>query len=162
MSSTSSQTSSEHDPTGRTHLQAYNVSPSANWPDESASYFPPPSNLASSPQSSSKPAVSNAVNAQKDAPSNETPGKTFDQVPEYKLFGTGGPSIHSLLFGSNENSQPSQRPVTNGIDHDLRLIERRLMGKTRSATRTGTNRTVSSSARERLGQHILSSGSRER
>jgi hypothetical protein len=133
ISSTSSQTSSEHDPALRTHLPTYNVSPSTNWPDETATYFPPPppppSNLISSPQLPNKPVVSNSFNSPKDMPTNEATVKTLDQLPEYKLFGSNGPSIHSLLFGTSENTQQPQRPVTNGIDHDLRAIEKRLMGK---------------------------------
>jgi hypothetical protein len=57
--------------------------------------------------------------------------KTFDQVPEYKLFSSNIPSIHNLLFGNNENgqlTQQSHRPLLNGIDHDVREIEKRLMG----------------------------------
>ncbi|UJR13836.1 hypothetical protein I4U23_000847 [Adineta vaga] len=131
MSSTSSQTSSEHDPSLRT--QTYNISPSKNWPDESGAYFPPPPppNLVSSSSSSSqlpnKPIVSTSLNSPKDIPSNEPTVKTYDQLPEYKLFGSNGPSIHSLLFGNNENNPQPQRSVTNGIDHDLREIEKRLM-----------------------------------
>jgi hypothetical protein len=101
LSSTSSQTSSEHDPSLRTR-----VSPMKNWPDESTT-----NNLVS-----------------KDIQSNEIT-TSFDQVPEYKLFSSNGPSIHSILFGNNENSQQSPRPTINRIDHDLREIEKRLMGK---------------------------------
>jgi len=91
LSSTSSQTSSEHDPSLRTR-----VSPMKNWPDESTT-----NNLVS-----------------KDTQSNEIT-TSFDQVPEYKLFSSNVPSIHSILFGNHENS----------IDHDLREIEKRLIGK---------------------------------
>lgn len=134
MSSTSSQTSSEHDPSLRTQIQTYNISPTKTWPDESTPYFlpPPPADLISTTtQLPNRPVAPTTFNSLKDIPSNDSSVKTFDQVPEYKLFGSNGPSIHSLLFGNNENSQQqqSQRPVINGIDHDLREIEKRLMGK---------------------------------
>lgn len=98
LSSTSSQTSSEHDPSHRTR-----VSPLKTWPDESTTNFYPPTNHL----------VSNGLS---------TVNNNFDQLPEYKLFNSNTPSIHSILFGNNENSQL-------GIDHDLRDIEKRLMGK---------------------------------
>ena len=62
---------------------------------------------------------------------NNATVKNFDQVPEYKLFSSNVPSIHTILFGNNENSQwtqASQRPLMNGSDHDVREIEKRLMG----------------------------------
>ncbi len=109
LSSTSSQTSSEHDPSIQTH-----VSPTKTWPDEPRNFYP----------NNSPNLVSN--NSRKDNPSNDlNTVKNFDQIPEYKLFSSNGPSIHSILFGNNENTQPK----TNGIDHDLREIEKRLMGK---------------------------------
>ena len=99
LSSTSSQTSSEHDPSLQTR-----ASPMKTWPDESSNFYPNNNNhhhlLA-----------------------NEMPTvKNFDQVPEYKLFSSNAPSIHSILFGTNENPPPA-------IDQDLREIEKRLMGK---------------------------------
>ena len=59
--------------------------------------------------------------------------KTFDQVPEYKLFSSNAPSIHNLLFGNNENGQHSHRTLFNGNDHDVREIEKRLMGMRKGA-----------------------------
>ena len=52
----------------------------------------------------------------------------LDQVPEYKLFSTNIPPIHNLFFANNENGQQSHRPLINGTDHDVREIEKRLMG----------------------------------
>ncbi|CAF1059106.1 unnamed protein product [Adineta ricciae] len=130
MSSTSSQTSSEHDPSLRTHIQTYNISPTKTWPDESAPYFlppPPPDLISATNQLPNRPTVPTSFNSSKHIPSNESVVKPSDQLPEYKLFGSNGPSIHSLLFGNNENSQQSQRPIINGTDHDLREIEKRLM-----------------------------------
>ena len=132
MSSTSSQTSSEHDPSLRTHIQTYNISPPKPWPDESTPYFlppPPPDLISTTTQLPNRPSVPTSFNSSKDMPSNDPVVKPFDQLPEYKLFSSNGPSIHSLLFGNNENSQQSQRPLINGIDHDIREIEKRLMGK---------------------------------
>ncbi len=100
LSSASSQTSSEHDPSLRTR-----VSPMKTWPDESINFYP------------------NNNNNNNNLVPNEIPTvKNFDQLPEYKLFSSNTPSIHSILFGNNENPQ-------TGIDHDLREIEKRLMGK---------------------------------
>lgn len=70
------------------------------WPDESTNFYP----------------TNNLV-------TNETSTvNNFDQVPEYKLFSSNAPSIHSILFGNNENSQTA-------VDHDIRAIEKKLMGK---------------------------------
>ncbi|CAF3915495.1 unnamed protein product [Rotaria sordida] len=129
ISSTSSQTSSEHDPSLRTQISTYNISPSTNWPDESGNFYPTNNNLVSSSSSQliNKTSVSNPL---KDIQSNEITNNTvkvFDQIPEYKLFSSNSPSIHSILFGKNENIQQSQRPLINGIDHDLREIEKRLL-----------------------------------
>ena len=136
ISSTSSQTSSEHDPSLRTQIQTYNASPSTNWPDESAIYYPnnpTTTNNNNLVTSSISPSVLNILNSAKDTSTNETTSnstaKNFDQLPEYKLFSSNGPSIHSILFGNNEHSQQSHRPLINGIDHDIREIEKRLMGK---------------------------------
>ena len=71
LSSTSSQTSSEHEPA----VQA-RISPMTTWPDERNQSF---------------------------LRTNES---STDQVPEYKLFGTNAPSLHTILFGNNENTQP--------------------------------------------------------
>lgn len=95
LSSTSSQTSSEHDPSHRTR-----VSPLKTWPDESTNFYPK-NNL-----------VSNGISTV----------NHFDQLPEYKLFNSNTPSIHSLLFGNHDQTKLS-------IDHDLREIEKRLIGK---------------------------------
>ncbi|CAF3016204.1 unnamed protein product [Rotaria sp. Silwood2] len=135
ISSTSSQTSSEHDSSLRTQIPTY-ISPSTNWPDESGSFYPTNNNnnnnnLASSSQLINKPSVSNVLNPLRDIQSNETTinntVKVYDQLPEYKLFSSNSPSIHSILFGKNENTQQPQRPIINGIDHDLREIEKRLI-----------------------------------
>ena len=74
LSSTSSQTSSEHDPSVRARVS----------PDQSNEY--------------------STVN-------------NFDQIPEYKLFNSNTPSIHSILFGNNENTQPMTNG-NNGIEKD--------------------------------------------
>jgi hypothetical protein len=93
-----------------------------NWPDESTNFYP--NNNNNNPVSNKS-----SLNSPKDIQSNEITTnhtvKSFDQLPEYKLFSSNGPSIHSILFGNNGNPQP----VMNGIDHDLREIEKRLMGK---------------------------------
>ena len=164
--STSSQTSSEHDPqiaplTTQTHV--YQVSPTTNWPDERTSFFATnslassqtTSTTATKPVSPSMNAPVTAMLASPKAPTTTTTAnhnlltestnnnnhnnnatvKNFDQVPEYKLFSSNIPSIHTLLFGNNENSQwtqASQRPLMNGSDHDVREIEKRLMGTKRS------------------------------
>lgn len=90
-----------------------------NWTDESTNFYPN-NNLVSN---------KSLLNSSKDIQTNEMTTnhtvKTFDQLPEYKLFSSNGPSIHSILFGNNENTQP----VINGVDHDLREIEKRLTGK---------------------------------
>ncbi|CAF1006502.1 unnamed protein product [Rotaria sp. Silwood1] len=136
ISSTSSQTSSEHDPSLRTQIPTYNISPSTNWPDESVNFYPKNNinnnnNLVSSSQLINKSSVTNILNPSKDIQTNETTMnntvKVFDQLPEYKLFSSNSPSIHSILFGKNENTQQLQRPLINGIDHDLRDIEKRLI-----------------------------------
>jgi hypothetical protein len=85
-----------------------------NWPDESTNFYP--NNLVSN-----KSSLDNQTN---EIPTNHTV-KNFDQLPEYKLFSSNSPSIHSILFGNNENPPP----LINSIDHDLREIEKRLMGK---------------------------------
>ena len=58
--------------------------------------------------------------------------KAIDQVPEYKLFSSNTPSLRTILFGNNENHQSnsalSHRPLLNDADHDVRVIEKRLMG----------------------------------
>jgi hypothetical protein len=58
--------------------------------------------------------------------------KPMDQLPEYKLFGSNTPSIHTLLFGSNENIQKRSSshhvPLSNGLNHDVDDIEKRLLG----------------------------------
>jgi hypothetical protein len=77
-----------------------------NWSDEPTNFYP---------NTSPKDNQTNEMNTV----------KNFDQLPEYKLFSSNAPSIHSILFGNNDNSQPR----INGIDHDLREIEKRLMGK---------------------------------
>jgi hypothetical protein len=141
-SSTSSQTSSEHDSSVRPQIQTYNVSPSTNWPDEKTSFFATTNNnnLASSSQQSqvtNKSSMATLGNSTKDIRPNETASmnnttvKSFDQIPEYKLFSSNAPSIHTMLFGNNDNSQSiqqSHRPIINGIDHDVREIEKRLLG----------------------------------
>ncbi|CAF0786591.1 unnamed protein product [Rotaria sp. Silwood1] len=156
--STSSQTSSEHDPqvTSLTiQTQTYDTSPTTttttttNWPDERTSFFatnnlassqlPPPTTTKSLSQTS--PSINVPVPTVLSSPNNTNNNlltestnnnnnntvKNFDQLPEYKLFSSNIPSIHNLLFGNNENCQQSQRPLINGIDHDVREIEKRLM-----------------------------------
>jgi hypothetical protein len=149
--STSSQTSSEHDPQiapSTIQTQTYNMSPTTNWPEDRTSFFAT-NNLASS-QSLSQPTTTKSLsqtstsinipvtailcspkntnnNLLTESTNNNTV-KNFDQVPEYKLFSSNIPSIHHLFFGNNENGQQSHRPLTNGIDHDVREIEKRLMG----------------------------------
>jgi hypothetical protein len=141
--STSSQTSSEHDPqipSSTIQTQTYNVSPTTNWPDDRTSFFAT-NNLASSQQQTSStttkslsqpttilssPKTTTNNNLLTESTNNTV--KSFDQVPEYKLFSSNIPSIHNIFFGNNENSQQSHRPLINGIDHDVREIEKRLMG----------------------------------
>ncbi|CAF2213304.1 unnamed protein product [Rotaria magnacalcarata] len=135
ISSTSSQTSSEHDPSLRSQMYTYNLSLLTNWPDESGNFYPTNTNTnnlaSSSSQLINKSSVSNISNPAKDVQSNETTITNtvngFDQIPEYKLFSSNGLSIHSILFGKNEHTQQSHRPVINGIEHDLRVIEKRLL-----------------------------------
>ena len=153
--STSSQTSSEHDPqiTSSTNpTQTYNHSPTTNWPDDRTSIFTT-NNLASSQQpqtttSKSSSQISPSMNLSvpnilpspktnnnnnnnnnllTESTNNNHTVKNFDQVPEYKLFSSNVPSIHHFFFGNNENGQQSHRPLINGIDHDVREIEKRLM-----------------------------------
>lgn len=142
-SSTSSQTSSEHDPSSRAQLGNLNVSPSTNWPGQSTSTYPT-TNLLSSNQptnSSSSSSISPSVNALFNGNSQSRPNdnttqpnstvKHLDHVPEYKLFGSNTPSIHTLLFGTNENTQSrsqSHYPGSNGINHELDDLEKRLSG----------------------------------
>ena len=57
--------------------------------------------------------------------SNNNTVKNFDQLPEYKLFNSNIPSIHSLLFG---NTEQSSRSLVHNSEHDVREIEKRLMG----------------------------------
>jgi hypothetical protein len=153
--STSSQTSSEHDQQGTTIInqtQTYNISPTTNWPDDRTSRFTT-NNLASSQQITTKslsqtsPSINvpvtailcspkpnnnnnnnNNNNSLTESTNNNNTVKNYDQLPEYKLFSSNIPSIHNLFFGNNENSQQSHRPLINGIDHDVREIEKRLMG----------------------------------
>ncbi|CAF1108825.1 unnamed protein product [Rotaria sordida] len=152
--STSSQTSSEHDPqvTSLTiqTTQTCNTSPTTtNWPDERTSFFatnnlassqqPPPPTTTTKSLSQISPSINVPVTTMLSSPNNNNlltesnnnnnnnTVKNFDQLPEYKLFSSNIPSIHNLLFGNNENSQQSQRPLINGIDHDVREIEKRLM-----------------------------------
>ena len=142
-SSTSSQTSSEHDPTSRVQHETYNASPATNWPEENASMFAS-NNLAPSSQSTN---TSSSTRTLLHSPKNTRAGETNgaaaatatvnhnDPLPEYKLFGSNAPSIHTILFGNTDNSQSisqSHRPLTNGIDHELEDIERRLMGTSES------------------------------
>jgi len=152
--STSSQTSSEHDPqvsSSTNQTQTYNISPTTNWPDDRTSRFPTNNNLASSQQTTTKslsqtsPSINVPVTAILCSPKNNNNNnnnnnlltestnnnntvKNFDQLPEYKLFSSNIPSIHNLFFGNNENGQQSHRPLINGTDHDVREIEKRLMG----------------------------------
>jgi hypothetical protein len=107
-------------------MQAYNVSPSTNWPDESAIFYPTTTNNNNNLAS---PSVPNKDNRSNEPSTNNNTVKNFDQIPEYKLFSSNGPSIHSILFGNNENTQQSHRPLINGTDHDVRQIEKRLMGR---------------------------------
>ena len=164
--STSSQTSSEHDPqvsslpTTNNPTQTYQISPNNNWSEDQTSIFTAnnlpssqlpltPSNSKSLPQTSPSIPVNNHVYSSKTTHHNNNNNlltestnnnnnhhhhhhqpavKTLDQVPEYKLFSSNGPSIHNLLFGNNENGQQSRRTLINGNDHDVREIEKRLMG----------------------------------
>ena len=77
FSSTSSQTSSEHDPSLQTR-----VSPIKTWSDD---VKPSSSELNQTNESSTALA--------------------YDQIPEYKLFSTNAPSTHTILFGTNDNTQ---------------------------------------------------------
>jgi hypothetical protein len=152
--STSSQTSSEHDPqvtssSTTNQTQTYNnISPTTNWSDDRTSIFtannlassqPPPTTTKSLSQISPSinlpltnnlcsPKTNNNNNNLLTESTNNTTVKTFDQVPEYKLFSANIPSIHNIFFGNNENGQQSHRPLINGTDHDVREIEKRLMG----------------------------------
>ena len=141
LSSTSSQASSEHDPLLRTQIQTCNMSPLRICSDDSANLYTSNNhsntnyknnNFTLSPSTNNKSSLSNVLNPSKDVQSSETvinhTVKIFDQLPEYKLFASNGPSIHSILLGKNESNQQSQRPSTNGIDHNLREIEKRFMG----------------------------------
>jgi hypothetical protein len=76
------------------------------WPDESINFY------------------SNNTNNNNLVPNEISTVKNYDQLPEYKLFSSNTPSIHSILFGNNENPQ-------TGIDHDLREIEKRLTSKSK-------------------------------
>jgi len=151
--STSSQTSSEHDPqvpSSTNQTQTYNnISPTTNWPDDRTALFAT-NNLASSSQQQAPPPLPSSqttttttksssqsttiLSSPKNTNNNlltestNNTVKTFDQLPEYKLFSSNLPSIHNIFFGNNENSQQSHRPLINGIDHDVREIEKRLMG----------------------------------
>lgn len=159
--STSSQTSSEHDPqvpTTNNPTQTYHTSPNNNWSEDQTSIFTAnnlpssqlPSNSKSLPQISPSIPVNNHVYSAKTTHHHNNNNnlltestnnnnnhhhhhhhpavKTLEQVPEYKLFSSNGPSIHNLLFGNNENGQQSRRTLINGNDHDVREIEKRLMG----------------------------------
>jgi hypothetical protein len=133
--------------------QTYNnISPTTNWSDDRASIFtannlaasqPPSSSTTTKPSSQISPSINLSVtnnlcspkinsnpnnNLLTESSNNNNTVKTFDQVPEYKLFSTNIPSIHNLFFANNENGQQSHRPLINGIDHDVREIEKRLMG----------------------------------
>ena len=139
-SSTSSQTSSEHDPSSRGQLPTLNVSPSTNWPGGSSSIFPTTNLLSSNQPTNSSSSISPAVTAPFNGNSQSRPNDTTqpnstvkhpDHVPEYKLFGSNTPSIHTLFFGTNENTQtraPSHYHGSNGIDHELEDLEKRLSG----------------------------------
>lgn len=141
--------------------QAHHVSPTTNWPEERTSFFSA-NNLASSQSNTSKPvsppmntpantlhyspASTNSSHLLPDStttnnhhPNNNNhhqhqhhTGKSSDQVPEYKLFSSNTPSLHTILFGNHENNQSnsalSHRALLNGADHDVRVIEKRLMG----------------------------------
>ncbi|CAF1674789.1 unnamed protein product, partial [Adineta ricciae] len=158
--STSSQTSSEHDPQitpSTIQTQTYNnISPNPNWSEERTSFFATNNNnnLASSqslllppplPTSINKPLsqTSTSINTPvaallcspkltnnnllTESTNNNHTVKNFDQIPEYKLFSSNNPPLHNLLFCNNENGQQSHRPLINGIDHDVREIEKRLL-----------------------------------
>lgn len=61
--------------------------------------------------------------------------KNVDQMPEYKLFGSNTPSIHTLFFGANENiqtRQQSHQSMSNGIDQQLNDLSKRLLGRNAS------------------------------
>ena len=139
--------------------QTYHVSPTTNWPEERTSFFSA-NNLASSQSNTSKPvsppmntpantlhyspASTNSSHLLPDSTTTNNhhhnnnnhhqhhTGKSLDQVPEYKLFSSNTPSLHTILFGNHENNQSnsalSHRPLLNGADHDVRVIEKRLMG----------------------------------
>ena len=148
--STSSQTSSEHEPqvpSSTNQTQTYNISPTTNWPDDRTSFFatnnlasssssqqqtppPPPSSTTTKSSSQSTTILSSPKSTNNNLLTESTNNtvKNFDQLPEYKLFSSNLPSIHNIFFGNNENSQQSHRPIINGIDHDVREIEKRLMG----------------------------------
>lgn len=161
--STSSQTSSEHDPQitpSTIQTQTYNnISPNPNWSEERTSFFatnnnnnlassqslllPPPPSLPTSinkPLSQTSTSINAPVTALLCSPklsnnnlltestNNNHTVKNFDQIPEYKLFSSNNPPLHNLFFCNNENGQQSHRPLINGIDHDVREIEKRLLG----------------------------------
>ena len=140
-SSTSSQTSSEHDPTSRIQHETYNASSATNWPDESASMFASNTLAASSQSTNATSSTRTLLHSPKNIRAGETNISTTTAaattvnhngpLPEYKLFGSNTPSLHTILFGNTDNSpsiSQSHRPMTNGIDHALEDIERRMMG----------------------------------
>ncbi|UJR33366.1 hypothetical protein I4U23_020814 [Adineta vaga] len=172
--STSSQTSSEHDPQitpSTIQTQTYNnISPTTNWSEERTSFFATNNNnLASSqliplpplPSSSTnkslsqtstsinvpvtailcspKPTTNNLLTESTN--NNNNTVKNFDQIPEYKLFSSNNPPLHNLIFCNNENGQQSHRPLINGIDHDVREIEKRLMENVLSNGETSYSQT---------------------
>lgn len=57
--------------------------------------------------------------------------KSSDPIPEYKLFGSNTPSIHTILFGNSEHSTTLNRPFINTHEHDVREIEKKLMGSSK-------------------------------
>ena len=165
--STSSQTSSEHEPqiVGSSTLQnaPYHHSQTNQWSDDRPSFIAssssqrtplsPSLNLTSTlpptmPSFPHPPTITTSNNhlltesTHNHHPhtthnSSTTVMKSSDQLPEYKLFGSNTPSIHTILFGMNDNSQghstsssssSSHRPFINSHEHDVREIEKKLMG----------------------------------
>ena len=142
--STSSQTSSEHDQqstTNNNNNNNNNNNTNTNWQHDRTSRFPSNTNN-NLVQSTTTTTTINSNNLLTE--STNSSAKTFDQLPEYKLFSSNAPSIHHLLFGSSNNNnninnnnnnnnnnatnqQLTRTTLINGIDHDVREIEKRLM-----------------------------------
>jgi len=136
--STSSQTSSEHEPQ---MVNSTTLPPNTfhqHWPDErpiaaaatTTTYLPVVNHPFASSQQINVTATATVASAPTplDSTSNGTTTvKSSDPLPEYKLFGSNTPSIHTILFGNSEHSSTLNRPLFNTHDHDVREIEKKLM-----------------------------------